>query len=514
MTGRETIQLLDYLRAVRQRWRLVVLIVALCTGVALMVSLSSEKQYDATAQLLLRGEEPINSLLNPNGTAASQDPERDLNTDVQLIEVGPTAHLVQRQLGLTRSTDRLLDQIEAETSSDSDIVKLRARDHDPVLAARIANAFAEAYVQVRINSARARYRQAADLAQRQVLALSPADRRTDQGTELRARQRELQIAAALQTGGVELVRRASVPTHPSRPRPKLSAALGIVLGLLLGLGVALALNLIDRRFKDEQEMEDFFGLPILASIPRPGRRATALDDPAQREAYGLLAANLRLAAAGRGSSVVMITSPSPGEGKTSVTLGVARAYARLGLSVVAIEADLRRPAFGRFADVSSSGGLTGVLAGGSLANELLWLDADTLGPSGRDAGARGAIGLLPAGGGRDNPQRTLSDPGMRLVVEVARTMADVVLVDTAPLGTVNDAAMLASLVDAVALVVRLNQTTKDAGRRAIRTLGNLGPDILGLVVTDAAASERHVYYASSASPTTGVPAATARSATD
>jgi capsular exopolysaccharide synthesis family protein len=501
MTADGSVQLLDSLRAVRQRWRLIALTVAVSTGLALALSLTAAKQYDATCQLLLRGEEPINSILDPSASSRSSDPERDLNTEVELIKLGPAAQVVQRQLGLKRDPDHLLDQIKTDTSSTSSIVALRARDRDPVMAARIANAFAEAYVEFRVSSARERYRQAADLARRQLLELSEADRDSVQGRDLQARQRELQIASALQTGGAELVRRASVPTSASRPRPRLSAAVGGLLGLVLGVGGALVLSLVDRRFRDEHEVEEFFGLPVLAAIPRRARRGAEIDDPAQREAYGLLAANLRLTGTGRASSVVMVTSPGPGDGKTSVTLGVARAYARLGLSVVAIEADVRRPAFSRYADVSGSEGLTGVLAGGAVAHELIWLDPETLRLIDADGGEGGAIGLLPVGALPDNPPRMLSDPGMSIVVDAARTLADVVVVDTAPVGTVNDATMLAPLVDAVAIVSRLNQTTKDAARRAKRTLGNLGADVLGVVVTDAGAGERHDYYA--AAPATG-----------
>ncbi|MEA2148604.1 MAG: tyrosine-protein kinase [Solirubrobacteraceae bacterium] len=514
----DTPQLLDSVRAVRARWRLVLAVVVLSTGLAVALSLTSTKQYDATAQLLLRGEEPINALLDPSGTTRSSDPERDLNTEVELIKVGPTAHAVQRAVGLTRSTDELLAQLHTETNPTSDIVRLRVRDHNPVLAARIANAFASAYVQFRVNSARARYRQAADLAQQQLLALSPDARGTAEGRDLQARQRELQIASALQTGGAEVVRRASVPISASRPRPILSGALGLLLGLVIGIGAALVRSLVDRRFTDEREVEDFFGLPVLAAIPRPARRGADLDDPAQREAYGLLAANLQLATTGRMSSVVMITSPGPGDGKTSVTLGVARAYAQLGLSVIVIEADLRRPAFARYADVTGSAGLTGVLAGGTIERELLWLDADTMQPTNGEPGSRGAIGMLPAGTIPEHPQRALSDPAMNLVVEVARSLADVVLIDTAPVGTVNDATVLGRMVEGVAVVARLNQTTKDAARRASRSLANLGAAQLGLVVTDAGGGENHAYYAprraSAAAPPAERPRSGARGGPD
>lgn len=503
MSGRETTQLFDYLRAIRQRWRLVALVVAVTTGVALLVSLSSEKQYDASAELLLRGQEPVNSLLDLGSGSGSNDPERELNTDVELIKVSASAHAVRRELGLDRPADDLLEQVTTDTSSSSNIVSLTVRDPDPLLAARIANTFATVYVQFRLETARQRYRDAAELALQQLLQLTPRERRTTlQGRELQARQSELKIAAALQTGGAEIVRRASVPSGPARPRPKLSGALGLFLGLILGMGAALVLNLMDRRFKDEHAIETFFGLPILAAIPRPARRGVDLDDPAQREAYGLLAANLPLAASGQASKVFMITSPSPGEGKTSVTIGVARALARFGLTVIAIEADLRRPTFGRYADLSVSRGLTGALDASTLADELKWFETDRLQPVVNGA-VEGAVGLLPAGELPASPQRALSDPRMDLIIRKARTLADVVLVDTAPAGTVNDAAMITRLVDGVVLIARLNQTTKDAGRRAKRALGNLGAEVHGVVVTDAGGSERHGYYSA------GPPARTA-----
>lgn len=498
----ENVQLVDYLRAVRRRWRLVLLLTLAVAGTALIVSLSLQKQYDATVEMLLREPEQVNQLLDPGGSSGSGDPERDLNTNVQLIENESTAQTVRDRLGLARSTKALLLQVDTKTSSTSNIVDLTVRDPDPKLSAAIANAFAQAYVEYRVNSARLRYTQAAALAARQLQALSPPDRLTAEARQLQSRQRELEIAAALQTGGAEVVRRASVPTGAARPRPKLSIALGVVIGLLFGVATALVLELFDRRFKDESAVEGFFELPILAAIPRPRRRGAGLDLGAQSEAYGLLAANLRLAGRQSGSTVLMVTSPSPGDGKTSVTLGIARACARLGLNVIAIEADLRRPTFGQFTDVTLSQGLTGVLSGTmDLEHELLWLDANTLQPSLNDGDQEdGELGLLPAGQLPINPQRVLSQAAMRALVEQARTLADIVLVDTAPAGTVNDPLTMARLVDGVVIVARLNKTTKEAARRALRVLGNAEVELTGVVVTDAAESERYGYYQATSTP--------------
>jgi len=492
----ENAQVLDYLRAIRRRWRLVLLLTVLVAGSALATSVTAQKQYDATVDLLLRDEAPVNSLLDPGASAGSNDPVRELNTNVELIEVTSTAEQVRRRLGLDRSIDALLEQVDTETSGDSNIVSLRARDPDPVLAARIANAFAVAYVQSRLNAARRRYREAADLARRQLEALGRESDTTPEFQELQSRQRQLEIAAALQAGGVEIVRPARVPTSAARPRPVLSALLGVMVGLLLGVCVALGRELIDRRFKDESDIEEFFELPIIAAIPRPARGRGRLADHAQREAYGLLVANLRLSAPRGGApKVLMVTSPGPGEGKTSVSFGMAHACAQLGLRVIVIEADLRRPAFSRYVDVSLSIGLTGVLESSSdLEHELIWLDGDPLQGWLGEPGDEGLIGVLPAGDLPANPQRVLSQPGMRSLVETARSLADLVIIDTAPVGTVNDPVTMSRLVTGVVLIARLNRTTKDGARRALRVLRNVDVQPPGVVVTDASAGEQYGYY--------------------
>lgn len=512
MTVSESTPLLDSLRALRRRWRLLVLLPAIVTGVALAISLSSDKQYDARVDVLLQEDQPANSLLDPGASATSTDPQRELTTNVDLIKIPGTAAQVRRQLGLHTSTNDLLDQIHTETTNDSNVVSIVARDRNPQMSAKIANAFAAAYVQFRLDSARRRYTDAAQLAQHQLAALAPDQRNSAEAHDLQSRERELQIAAALQTGGAEIVRAADVPTAAARPRPALSAVLGLLLGLVLAVFTGLGLELVDRRLKDEDTVEDFFELPVIAAIPRPSRRGGALDHHVGTEAYGLLAANLSLTtprgegAARRGGGqgghsshagrVLMITSPSPGDGKTSVTFGIAGAYARLGLRVVVIEADLRRPAFERFVDVSQSGGLAAVLDGtGDLEDELVWLDA---GPAPARNGDRDdhLVAALPAGELPLSPQRALSQRRMRTIVERGRSLADVVLIDTAPVGTVNDATTILNLVDDVVLVARLNHTTKDSARRALRVLRNVNVQMLGVVVTDAAQTERYGYYPS------------------
>ncbi len=486
-------QLADYLRAIRRRWRIVILLALVVTGTALGLSMSATRQYDASAQLLFKPEDQVDRLLDPGG-AESEDPERVLNTGVELIRLDAIADRVRRRVGLDTTNEKLLEKLEIDFNSDSDIVTLTVRDPDAALAADIVNAFALEYTAYRQGAARATLEKAAEVAESEYQSLSPEDQVSAEGEALRARRRQLRITAALQTGGVEVVRRATVPTDPSRPRPKLSGALGLVLGLGLGLIAALTLEFTDRRLRREEDVEDLFELPILASIPPPPRRGG--DHHVEREAYGLLAASVRYALPNTKSNVLMVTSPGASDGKTSVTLGLARALTRLGLRVIAIEADLRRPRFAQHAPLGESAGLTGLLMEpGPIALQLVWLDATSLHPVTEENLRDGlAFAVLPAGDIPPHPQRLLSRSTMRALIEQARSLADVVLIDTPPIGTVNDAITLARIVDSALIVAKLDQTTKDASHRALRALRGLNASLVGIVITNAPDVRQDDYY--------------------
>lgn len=508
-------RLIDYLRVVRRRWWLVALVTALVTGGALAVSLTSTKLYDATAKLLLVQDEPVNRLLNPNAPAQSGDVERSINTKVELIKLDTVANQVRRELRLSESTDDLLSKVTTRVEGTSDIVGVTVRDTNPRRAARIANAFASSYVDFRRRSARRSIENAVELARNQLNSLSAEARQSEQGQRLQARLRELEIAATLQTGGVEIVRRATVPSDAARPRPLLSAALGLVLGLLVAVALALIVEFADRRLKDEEAVEEIYGLPILATIPRPPRRAQNLapgEDSNQREAYGALATNLRFSSGAAESNVLMITSPGPEEGKTNVTLGVARALASLGQRVIAIEADLRRPAFARYGNFVRGGGLAeAIISERGLTESLTWIDPRTFEPV-TAGGVRDetSFAVLPVAAVPTNPQRLLARPAMGQLLREARALAEFVLIDTAPVGTVNDAVTLTDHVDGVVIVSRLNRTTKDAARRTLRLLRHFDLALPGVVVTDAEMPREGYYYGPRADAekagTVGVPA--------
>lgn len=475
-------QVSDYLRALRARWQIVALATVVAAGAAFGVSLTSPNQYDATAKILLDTAEPIDALLG-QGTARSNDPERDINTGVALIRLDPVAKRVQQELGLALSLRQLLREVKANTQGNSNVVEITVRDPVPERATAIANGFASEYVAFRRSSARGRYNDAARLAQKQLESLTPAKRTTAEGRALQARLEELQIAATLQTGGSQFVQQAAVPTSRATPRPKRSAAVGIFLGLVLGSLFAILLEFADHRLKDEEEIERLLELPILAKVPHIKRGIGGGPRHGTREAYSTLAINLRLMALGTELRTVMVASAELEEGKSSLTLGAGRALASIGLRVIAIESDLRKPTFARYLDLPESGGVTMICAGlSSLEDELIEIDDDRVG-SVRHGADGGSFSVVPAGRIAPDPHRLLSSHRMQELVAEARERADVVLIDTPALGAVSDALSLSNVVDTCIFVVRLNHAKRDGTLRALRTLSNVGVDVTGIVIT-------------------------------
>jgi tyrosine-protein kinase len=470
----------------RRRWLLVVSITLAATVVAGVVASTQVKQYAATAKLLLSNSDVVGST-SPQGSSANPDPVRDTNTKVGLIKLGTVGELVRTRLGLHTPVTQLVGKVDATVEGTSNIVDIKATDGDPVRAAAIANAFASEYVAFRQRVAKASLQEAARSLGQQLAALTRAQRRSPQGAALKARLRALKLDSAIQTGGAEVVLKASRPTHPAAPQPLRSAVLGGVIGLLLALLTVALLELTNRRIKDEDEAESGFGVPVLAHIPRRAARAhkAALLNGgwAQHEGYERLATNLVFAGRYQAVSSLMITSPGPQDGKTTVTLGLARALALMGKRVIVIEGDLRRPALAAATDVLADEGTDAA----SLDDHLVPLD---LGTMRRRNGApneyEGSVSVLPAGPVPASVSGLLARPEAAATLRAYRSICDFVLIDTPPIGVVNDALALVDVVDAAVVISRLRWTPSAALRGALRTLRGIGVPVLGIVVTGTA----------------------------
>jgi succinoglycan biosynthesis transport protein ExoP len=512
-----------YRRVLRRRWRVIALVPAVAVAISLVLGLQAQKEYDATAKLVVNPSNQVNALLNPSSANPSADPERDLNTEVSRIKTFPLAEAVRRDLRLRETDKALLAQVTTSIEGTTNVVDIKVRDTDPARAAALANAFATRYVVVREKDARRAFQQAATQARDQLESLPPAERSSPQGLQLASRLHELEVDSTLQTGNAEVIQRATTPTSAASPRVLFGAGLAALLGLVLGVVAAAVLELLDRRVKDEEDVDLITGLPTLASIPQPPRRkrGRALEHnrkrlrirrsprgrplalgPPQIEAYRSLATNLRFFKLGDKVKTVMIASPSPLAGKTTVTLSLAAALAEFGQRVIAVECDLRRPRFASYLDLSQASGLSSILADMStMSQEVADIGVSRwrTGPATvRDEYVQ--FSVLPGGPAPPNPNALLSSPEMHDLLLELRSSADVVLIDTPPLGLLTDAVPLVPWVDGIALVVRIRHTTRDELKKARSMLAELDAPVLGTVLTGGAAPSLSGYYGDVSSP--------------
>jgi capsular polysaccharide biosynthesis protein len=446
-----------YVATLRRRWLLTAAIVLVAALAALAVSMQRPTSYTATAKVLLGQQRQVDALLGTSDY--SSDPERELNTSVQLITLEPIAEDVRASLGLHEPAAALVGQVTTAIDRNSNIVSISVRDGDAARAATLANAFADAYRDYRGDSARAAVQEAiasAEARLRQVPAGSERDALRDELTRL-------EVAEAFQTGGVQVVHEATAESAVRRPRPLTSAIVGGFVGAVLAALMIIVLARTDRRVGGDRDLEDLTSSPVVAHVPRSRRGAA--------DALVTLALALIHGRVGRAqASVLLLTSAGPDEGTPEVAVGLARALGAIGTHAIVIEADLRTPAFAAILGLPGTGGLAAVLAGTArLEDELV------------DVGK--AAAALPAGPPAELPQALLASEPMSAIVEEACGCADVVLLAGAPVGRVGDSAVLAGLVDEVLLVARVDVSRLEELRQAVRALTDAGIPPAGVVST-------------------------------
>ncbi|MDQ4129814.1 MAG: Wzz/FepE/Etk N-terminal domain-containing protein, partial [Actinomycetota bacterium] len=256
-----------YLHTLRERSRMIVLVLMATTLAAVAYLAVAEKVYKAEADLLVTPVSNDDPALTGLGLIReSSDPTRDVETAARLVTTRDVAERARRQLGIQESARSLLRKVEAAPVAQSNIVAITAKASSAERARDIANAFATAVVAERT----AELRRQLD---RQIPALRARIARGEGGeaTGRESLQSQLAELESLRAGGDPTLRvetRAAAPPSPSSPRPVLTIAAGIIAGLILGVGGAFAITAIDPRLRREDQLRELFSLPVLARIPR------------------------------------------------------------------------------------------------------------------------------------------------------------------------------------------------------------------------------------------------------
>jgi polysaccharide biosynthesis transport protein len=473
--GRRTT--VDFLRVLWERRLLVLAVVIACVGASLAVSLTSDKEYTAESSLLLRDPGFARTLFGSDLFEGGVDPERVTSTKIAVIESPAVTQRVERVVSASFPGTDVAGAVEVEPNENSDVVTITATTDDPDKAAAIANAYANQYIAYQRQLDRAKVQSAQELVRQNLDALPPES--TSERAGLQESLEQLTVLEALQTGNADVVARATPPDEPSAPKPVRNGILAGLLGLLLGMGAALLADFLDRRLKSADDFERAFGWSVLVTIPRGAVPELSDGDLAgvKGEPYRMLREGLRFLEITGQHRCLLVTSADAGEGKTTVAVNLARALVAGGERVILIDADLRRPAAGRQLGLDDEPhGLSTALVSSDPISDVLV-----------DASSMGSLRLLPTGPTPPNPADLLRTRRMHELLDEARGLADVVIVDAAPLLPVSDTRALLDLpnVDGVLMVARAFSTRRDRATAARRVLGQSERPVLGLVLTGA-----------------------------
>jgi len=218
--------------------------------------------------------------------------------------------------------------------------------------------------------------------------------------------------------------------------------------------------------------------------PASDRRVIALTNPKSpiSESYVKLRTNIDLSAVDAPIQVIMITSPGPGEGKSTTASNLAVVYAQVGKKVLLIDADLRKPTIHHYMMLSNRQGLTSLLTGQITRNEAI---VSTTVPH---------LDVLTAGPVPPNPSELLASKKMGAFIEEFRKDYDVIIIDTPPMNAVADAQIVATHCDGSLLVVQSGNVKREHALRAKQGLELAKSRILGVVLNNVERKQAEGYY--------------------
>ncbi len=264
-----------------------------------------------------------------------------------------------------------------------------------------------------------------------------------------------------------------------------SLGTGGLLGWLVGFGLGCLMEFSNKTFQNSAEIINHLNLPLIGHIPVIGRNKRSLVgnssvDPIictyhrpksqASEAFSAVRTALYFNTKGIPNSVIQVTGPTPGDGKSTVAANLAVSIARSGKRCLLVDGDMRRPCQGIMFGIKSHEGLSTTLTGQSRWQDVVFACKEIEG-----------LSVMPCGPKPDNPAELCTSPQLKDLIEELRDEYDFVVIDTPPLLAVTDPCPIAVRVDGVILTIRSRKNVKISAERATDMLRNLDVNIVGVV---------------------------------
>jgi len=441
----------EVLQVVWKRLWVVILMVPICVGVAVGISLAQTPVYEASVKILV-GQEAKEG--QQDSLSSSVEGLQQLTqTMVVAINSRPVAEDVIQRLELQMTPEDLLDNLTIEQIGTTQFIQLYYRDSDPEKAQSVANTLADV-----------------------------------------SSERIARTSASANDITATVWEDATVPASPISPDPVRNSLMALGLGLMLGIGLTFLLEYLDDSWRSPEEVEQVSGIPTFGVIPTRMTRSqetysessqadssrkdlhgelVTIQDPlgAASEAYRMLRTNLFYALVDAPPKVIVLTSAGHREGKSTTTANLGVTLAQAGKNTLLLDCDLRKPALHNLFRTRNLEGLVNILIGEREPQEVWQKPIPSL-------------KLVSSGPPPANSAELLSSRRLAEFLERMRQQFDYVLVDTPPVGRVSDSAVLAANADGVLLVLDPQHTRKRSLRQALHLLEGVGASILGTVMNN------------------------------
>ena len=463
-------------------------------------------------------------LVNPAPASTTQDYSSLITgqalaqTYVQLVTARPILEGVITKLGLNISPDNLINDITSEVVGTTQLIQIKVEDTDPIRAAQIANALVTEFSDQNMAEQASRYAASKQSLETQLTQLDQQIQSTNQALSdlgsnpSRQSERDqlnmtlaqyqqsyanvlqsyeqLRLAETQSISTIVQKEPAIPPDQPIRPNTMRDTILAAFVGLMLGAGIVFLIEAMDDTLKGPEDVTRQLGLPVLGFIATHKTEDTKLitmSEPLSpiSEAFRSLRTNLQFASVDRPLRSVLVTSPSPGDGKSTIAGNLGVIMAQGGRQVVVLDSDLRIPMIHKFLRLPNRTGLSGLftesiptLDGNIHKTEITNLYAITSG------------GLPP------NPSELLASEKMTKILEQIYKEVDFIVLDSPPVLVVTDASVLAPKVDGVLLVVKPGVSKLQACKQAVKQLNMVGAHILGVVLNDVEIDRAGYRYSS------------------
>jgi capsular exopolysaccharide synthesis family protein len=473
--------------------------------------------------------EASTTLLISEVTAGSADDystlranERLALTYAELMTKDPVIQGVIERLALDRSAENVVNSIKVRPVPETQLILAKVQDTNPERAALIANTLAAVFVEQNQASQISRYAQIkanleAELAEvdSQIKDTADAlDQLPDAPANKLERDRlqtflaqyrqtyaslllkyeEARMAEAQSTPNVQVVQAAKAPSWPVSPNVPMSTVVGGLFGLVFGVLLVLIFEVLDDSLRNPEEILKYLGLPVLGLIVSHAvedQGPISASEPRSPVAEAFRSLRTSLQFTGRNGSIrsILLTSPSPGEGKSLVAANLAVVLAQSHNQVILVDADLRRPTIhGIFALHNRRG----------VSNLFYQLGERRDGKAGLASSLQNTavpgLKVLTSGRLPPNPAELLASEAMGELLDLVRQNADYLVIDSPPLLAVTDAAVLAPRVDGVLLVIKPGATKLAAAKDAADQLRQVCANLLGVVLNDIDLSRSSYYY--------------------